>query len=330
MRTTLLWSAFAAAALLVAGCGPKQEGAGKGASLPKPAEAPAASGKVSLAVISPALTSVFHQEFVRGAEEAAKERGWEFSHLEPDRETNSADQVSKVQDSLQRGVSCISICAVNDEALVQSVKKANEAGVPIFVHNSITPVPAGKVEAYIGYDEFEGGRKCGQKAVQLLTAKHGSARGKVAILHGTAGTHTQQRAGGFKDALKGTQIEVVAEPTANWLRKEGADRTAELLQKHPDLDLVFGCSDAMAQGAAQAAKQAGRTLLTIGLDGNPDALADVKAGRLTATLVVFPHGMGRRAVEVIEQRLRGEKVGPVVKSETRVVDQATVDEVLGK
>lgn len=302
-----------------------------GCSGSKQEEKPATTGdgkKVSVVIISPALTSVFHQEFVKGAQEAARQRGWQFSHLEPDRETNSADQVAKVQDSLQKGVSAISICAVNDEALSQAVKKANEAGVPIFVHNSITPVPVGKVEAYIGYDEFEGGEKCGKKAVELLTAKYGTPKGKVAILEGTAGSHTDQRAGGFRKALEGTQIQVVASQSANWLRKEGADRTSEFLQKYPDLALVFGCSDAMAQGAAQAARQAGKTIFTIGLDGNPDALADVKNGVLTATLVVFPREMGMKTIEVIEQRLKGESVGPVVKMDTEIVDRSNVERFL--
>lgn len=316
---------LAALAVVLAGCGPKKaEAPADTASKPE-----GASDKVSVVIISPALTSVFHQELVKGAEEAAKQRGWDFSHLEPDKETNSADQVAKVQDSIQRGVSAISICAVNDEALSQAVKKANDAGVPIFVHNSITPVPEGKVEAYIGYDQFEGGRKCGEKAIELLKAKYGGvARGKVAILEGTAGIHTRERAGGFRKALEGTDVQIVASQSANWLRKEGADRTTEFLQKYPDLDLVFGCSDAMAQGAAQAAKQAGKTVFTIGLDGNPDALADVKAGTLTATLVVFPREMGIRTIETIEKRLKGEAVGPIEKIETEVADKTNVDKFL--
>jgi len=305
------------AAVLLTGCTAKKKETGP--------SAPAGGKKISVVIISPALTSVFHQEFVKAAEEAAKQRGWEYSHLEPDKETNSADQVAKVQDSLQRGVDAISICAVNDEALSQAVKKANDAGVPIFVHNSITPVPAGKVEAYVGYDEFEGGMKCGKKAIELLTAKYGSPKGKVAILEGTAGSHTKERGGGFRKALEGTPIKIVASQSANWVRKEGADRAAEFLQKYPDLDLIFGCSDAMAQGAAQAARQAGKNIFTIGLDGTPDALADIKRGMLTATLVVFPREMGMKTIEIIEKRLKGEKVGPIVKIETEVVDKSNVD-----
>lgn len=308
--------------ILLAGCGPKH-----------PSEAPttgrpSGGGSMAVVVISPALTSVFHQQLVQGAEAAAKARGWQFSHLEPDKETNSAMQVAQVQDAIQSGVKAISICAVNDEALVQAVKKANDANVPIFVHNSITPVPGGKVEAYIGYDEREAGRKAGEKAVELLKAKYGVPRGKVAILDGTAGSHTDERAGGFKDALKGTQIQVVAEQSANWLRKEGADRATEFLEKYPDLDLIFGCSDAMAQGAAQAAKQAGKQIFTIGLDGNPDALEDVKNGNLTATVVVFPYQMGEKVIDTIARFKAGEHVPQVIKTDTLVVDRTNVDQYL--
>lgn len=333
-RRVLTCLAPLAALALLAGCeGPKET-----TSSPPPAPTTAAPtpsagapADMSVVIISPALTSVFHQELVKGAEDAAKQRGWQYSHLEPDRETNSADQVMKVQDSIQKGVKAISICSVNDEALTQAVKKANEANVPIFVHNSITPVPSGNVEAYIGYDERDGGRKCGAKAVELLKAKYGgTGKGKVAILDGTAGLHTDQRAGGFKEALKGTQIEVVAETSANWVRKEGADKTTDFLQKFPNLDLVFGCSDAMAQGAAQAAKQAGKTLLTVGLDGNPDALEDVKKGNLTATLVVYPRDMGAKVIEVVEKHAKGESVGPVVKTDTIIVDKSNVDQFLKK
>lgn len=323
---------FAAAGLgvlvLFAGCGKEESKPETGGSTES--QGPRSASK-SLVVISPALTSVFHQELVNGAMEEAKKLGWQASHIEPDKETNSAMQVQQVQDSIQRGVNAISICAVNDEALVQAVKKANDAKVPIFVHNSITPVPGGQVVAYIGYDEREGGRKDGEKAVELLKAKYGGvAKGKVAILDGTAGTHTDQRAGGFKDALKGTQITVVAETSANWLRKEGADRTTEFLTKYPDLDLVFGCSDAMAQGAAQAAKQASKQIFTIGLDGNPDALEDVKSGVLTATLVVFPREMGHKVADTVDAYSRGQKVDQVIKTDTRVVDEATVADVLKK
>ena len=66
----------------------------------------------------------------------------------------------------------------------------------------------------------------------------------------------------------------------------------------------------------------------MGLDGNPDALADVKAGNLTATLVVYPREMGRKVMEVIYKHQKGETVGPVVKTDTIIVDSKNVAQFL--
>src|SRR5437899_859352 len=104
MRHAIRILAPLAALLLAAGCGPTNTASN--APGPPPTSGPAPGGAAtsgpapggaatSVVVISPALTSVFHQELVKGAEEAAKQRGWDFSHLEPDKETNSADQVMK-------------------------------------------------------------------------------------------------------------------------------------------------------------------------------------------------------------------------------------------
>ena len=67
-----------------------------------------------VAVVSPALTSTFHVTLVKGAEAEAREFGWGYESLAPDRETNFQMQVSMVEDLIQRKVDAISICAIND------------------------------------------------------------------------------------------------------------------------------------------------------------------------------------------------------------------------
>src|SRR5207247_1223584 len=78
--------AWMAGLVLLAGCGgEKEEAASNAVSPPANKAAAPAKSDVSVVVISPALTSVFHQELVKGAQEAAEKRGWQFSHLEPDK-----------------------------------------------------------------------------------------------------------------------------------------------------------------------------------------------------------------------------------------------------
>jgi len=308
IRTALV---FTLIALMVAfaGCGkaPKQAG-------------PAA--KVEVGLVSPALVSVFHVTLVEGAKEQAGAEGWKLISMAPEKESDFARQVAMIEDLIQLKVKAISICAIDDKAIVGAVKKANSAGIPILIHNSLTEIPGGNVTAYIGYDQREGGRKCGEKAAALLTEKYGKPKGKVAILEGLAGFHTRERAGGFRDALKKYPvIKIVASQPADWDREKAVSVAENLLQSYPDIDLFFGCSDAMAQGGAAAAGRTSKKVFTIGIDGNPDAIADIGAGKLTASLAVYPKDMGRAVVKTMKDVLDGKQVPKLVKTETVIVDK---------
>lgn len=282
-----------------------------------------ASKETSVGVVSPALVSTFHVTFVEGAKEQAGKEGWKLISMAPEKESNFAAQVNMIEDLIQLKAKAISICAIDDKAIVGAVKKANKAGIPIFIHNSLTPIPGGEVTAYIGYDQRDGGRKCGEKAAKLLTEKYGSPKGKVAIIEGLAGFHTNERAGGFRDALKKYPgVKIVASQAADWDREKAVSVSENLLQSFPDVDLFFGCSDAMAQGASAAAKRAGKQVFTIGIDGNPDAIIDVGKGNLTATLAVYPKEMGETAVKTMKDTIAGKKVPQFVKTETSIVDKS--------
>lgn len=287
----------------------------------------------TVAIISPAKTSEFHQQLPKGAEEEAKKLGWnDIIDQAPTSESDYMAQVALVKTVLQRKPDAVSVCGISPEALNNIIKACNDAKVPVYVHNQITPVKEGQVVSYIGYDEREGGKLCGQKAADLLKAKNGDYKGVVAILDGEPSDHTNERAGGFKDALKQyPNIKIVDEQNGRWDRAQGAKTTQTWLQKYKDLDLVFGCSDAMVQGAAEAATQAGHPLITIGIDGNKTSLEDIKAGgKLTATLAVQPKMIGAKIIDTMKDAFDGKTPPQVVKTDMVIVTKDNVDQYLGK
>lgn len=280
-------------------------------------------------IVSPALTSIFHVSFVEGAQMEGKNLGWSVESLAADRETNFAAQVNLVQALVRRKVDAISICAINDKAIVGAVEEANAAGVPIFIHNSLTELPGGEVQAYIGYNQRKAGRLCGEYACDLLQKKHGGYKGAIYILEGIPGFHSRERTRGFMEALaEHPDIEVVGKNPANWERQQGMNLASAALKAHPEIDLFFGCSDAMAQGAAQAAIEANREVFTIGIDGNPDTLEDVRNGVVTATCSVFPDEMGAIAIRTISAHLGGEAVDLLNETPIRMIDKSNVSELL--
>src|SRR5690606_14502457 len=127
------------------------------------------------------------------------------------------------------------------------------AGIPVFVYASLQDLPGGEVAAYLGFNQREAGKLCGEYSVKKLTEKNGEAQGQVYILEGIPGYHSKERTDGYSSVLERyPNITVVGQTPANWERQLGMNAASAALKAHPEVDLIFACSDAMAQGAAQA------------------------------------------------------------------------------
>jgi ribose transport system substrate-binding protein len=111
--------------------------------------------------------------------------------------------------------------------------------------------------------------------------------GKVAVLTGVAGSyHSERRQQGFNEIMVNyPDIEIVTIQPANWQRELGMTTTENILQSHPDLDLIWGLNDNMALGALTAVQAANLQdqIKIVGYNGDQEALEDIKAGTMLAT-----------------------------------------------
>ncbi len=280
-----------------------------------------------IAFLPPAMTSPFYASCIEGAQPVADAAGYTLTLMAPEVESDYAGQMQLLEDMITKGVAGIAICGINQDALVSGIKKANEAGIPVVIFNSITPIEGVDIYAYSGYNQYNGGKKI----ADWINEKTGG-KANVAVIEGLPSVYTTERMGGFVDQAKEKYPEVVmvASQPGDWEREKGMNAAANMLQAHPEINVFYGLSDEMALGAAQAVKQAGRDdILCIGLDGNPNAKEAVKNGQLTATLDVGPVDIGKNAVESLLKAIAGETLdNPVVEAETTVVDASNVDQFL--
>ncbi|MCA9449656.1 MAG: sugar ABC transporter substrate-binding protein, partial [Candidatus Omnitrophica bacterium] len=283
----------------------------------------------TIAVISPALSSQYHVQFVEGAVEEGESYGWKMTSLAGDRETNFSAQVDLVESAVRKGVDAMTICAINDKAIAGAIEKANEKEIPVFIHNSLTELEGVEIQGYTGFNQRAAGRVCGEYAVKALTEKNGEATGTIYIITGIPGFHSNERVAGFREVVdKVPGIEIVGSGPGNWERLGGMNLAQTALKSNPRVDLIFAVSDAMAQGAAQAVQEAAKETLTLGLDGNPDTLQDIKNGVVTASLAVFPKEMGRIAIQNMKKFLDGEPIEKRNETPLTMIDRSNVDEYL--
>ena len=296
-----------------------------GGATPPPSSPPAAAASVRIAFIPPAYTSPFHVAVKEGVQRSGAGLGWEMSLDAPDNEGDFARQSALFEQAVNDRVAAIGVTPINPNAIAAGVKKANAAGIPVFVPNLITPLESGKVVQYIGYDQWGGAD---------LLAKYSCAalknEGQVFILTGRAGFHTNRRTGGFKAGLQKycPRVQIVGEQTGEWEREKSAAVASAALQQQPEIDLFYGNSDEMSIGACQAARQLKRTvnqdIFCVGIDGNAVTLDLIEKGEVSATLGVYPDKIGETMVGQMAAYLKGAPVPQILMTPSVVVDAANL------
>ncbi|MBR0368377.1 MAG: sugar ABC transporter substrate-binding protein [Clostridia bacterium] len=287
----------------------------------------AALAEGKLGFLPPAMTSPFYASCIEGATPVADALGYELEVLAPPSEDDYATQTSMMEDFITQGVKGIAVCGINLDALIPAIKKANDAGIPVVMFNTITELDGVDVYAYSGYNQYNGGAKIADWVNEKMNGE-----AVVAIIEGLPSDYTTQRMGGFVDKCKESYpgITVVATQPGDWVREKGMNAAMDMIQAHPEINVIYGLSDEMALGAVQACKQLNRDdIICVGLDGNPNAKEAVKAGELDGTLDCGPVAIGANAIKALADAIDGvARDEKIIEAETTVVDSTNVDQFL--
>jgi ribose transport system substrate-binding protein len=277
-----------------------------------PPESASGSGRPTVALVVKTLNNPFFIDMQTGAEAEAKRLGINLIVQAAEREIDVERQMQIVENLIERHVDALCIAPSGSREIVPVIVKANRAGIPVLVIDTRADEKAlaaagGKIAAFIGSDNYDGGRIAGAFVAERL-----GGNGAIAILEGIPGHETgDARLRGFREAIKATPgIHIVASQPANWERDQGFNVCQNILQAHPEVKALFACSDLMALGAVEAIAAAHRTgqILVVGFDALPEARAAIKQGTMAGTIAQFPQKMGELAVTNAAKALKGEPI----------------------
>ena len=189
-------------------------------------------------------------------------------------------QIDQLKAAIEEKPAAIVLLAVDGNAVIPAVEKANEAGIPVIATNRDLN---GGTFANVASDEAQAGRLQGEYMV-----KHLPQGAKVVYLMGESRqSGAIARWEGFKAACldKRPDIQLLAKADANWSEAEGLKDMTLWLQVYPQIDAVVCGNDNMALGALHALKAAGKSgVLISGVDAVDDALKAVAAGDMSQTV----------------------------------------------
>jgi ribose transport system substrate-binding protein len=258
--------------------------------------------KIGLAVAN--LQANFFNQVKQSVETEAKKRGIEV--ITVDAKGDGPTQVNQVQDLLTQNIDALIYIPAGAAAATVPVKLAHTAKVPVInIDRNADGAPG---DTFIATNSVSSA-----KAVCEHIIKQAGGKGNMVIIHGQKGTTPEvDRTKGCMEAVKANPgVKIVAEQWSNlWSQDEGFQIMQNMLQAHPDVNIVFAQADGLALGAAQAIKVANpsQKIAVGGFDGDTAALEALKNGVFDVTATQQTQKMGRMAVEMAVKIVAGEKV----------------------
>jgi ribose transport system substrate-binding protein len=292
----------------------------------------AADKKYTIALIPGLTTDAFYITMHKGAEAAAKALGVDVV-FQGASDFNPVTQVPVLNALTARNPSAILIAPTDKVQLVEPLKKAFEAGIPVitvdtFIGDGHYQTGSGNADfplSYIASDNVLGGEIAARALAKAIGDK-----GKVYVSNVKPGiSTTDQREQGFKDEMKKHPNITVLETQYNDDdANKGASQFQSVLARNPDLAGVFGANLFSAMGASNGAKQAGATgkVKVAAFDAPTSIVPEIKAGTVDIAIAQHPAEIGYFGVLAAYAHLTGQSIPPLIGTGFTVIDKTNVDD----
>ena len=294
--------------------------------------ASAADKKYTIALIPGLTTDAFYITMHKGAEAAAKALGVNLV-FQGAADFNPVTQVPVLNAIIGRKPDAILIAPTDKVQLVESLKKAVDAGIPVltvdtFIGDGHYQTGNGDADfplSYIASDNILGGEIAARALAKAIGDK-----GKVYVSNVNPGiSTTDQREQGFKDEMKKHPNITVLETQFN---ADDANKAAAQFQsvyaRNPDLTGVFGANLFSAMGAANGAKQGGVTgkVKVVAFDAPTSIVGEIKSGNVDIAIAQHPAEIGYFGVVAAYAHLTGQSIPTLIGTGFTVIDKANVDD----
>lgn len=283
------------------------------------------SGDIKIAYIVKAKTDEFWTTMEKGAYAAAEEKGVTVEFQAPEKETDVEKQVQMVENAVVKGFDAIILSAADSKSLVPAIVKANNANIPVILVNDTIDEAAlkadgGKVETYVGINQYDAAKLAGDYAAENI------ADGKVCYLEGISGVAAlEDRLSGFKDQVD--SYDVVASQTAKCDRNEAFNVMQNVLQKNPDVNVVWAVNAEMGQGAIQAIQQGNYDGIQVfDFDASSDDLQAIEDGTLAGTVAQYPNLQAEAAIQCCIDAINGETLEPHTETMAQLITKDNLEE----
>ena len=274
-----------------------------------------AAEQKTIAVFTKNLTNPAYEAFRVAADQTARAAGARIVHYVPKQPDNVGEQQAMVEQVLKDRPDAVVFIPVDDVAMIDSVKKLNEAKIPVVLASN--PLP-GSFVTYVGADDYE----IGYREARYLF-EHLGGKAKIVVIEGTPAAPTnRERVRGYKRAFaEFPGIEVLGSGVGNYQQPDARRVMEKFLGDYPQIDGVLSANDGMALGTLEALKAANRASVVIGINGILPAVKQIETGAILASVDFNMFRIGCVATRAALRSLKGEPLPEKIMLPAEIIDK---------
>jgi signal transduction histidine kinase/DNA-binding response OmpR family regulator len=209
---------------------------------------------------------------------------------------DSKMQVTQIRELVASGIDLLIVAPNESKPLTEVIEEVYKKGIPVILIDRRTE--SDQYTAYIGADNYEIGRTAAKYIANALGGKGNVIELQLMLTISPA----FERNRGFQDALQEIPgMRVVDKYEIIKPLEEEEQNIIQLFKDHPEVTVVFGHTDLLAETAWKVCKDLGREkdIFFVGIDGIPgtgQGIQAVENGVLNASLL-YPTG-GSEAIKL--------------------------------
>lgn len=279
-----------------------------------------------LGVSMPILSGPWYTAVLYGIETKAEELGYEIIVLDAGGYANVDRQISQVQNLITQQVDAILVDPANPSAFNGVAREARATGVPLIGVSS--PIVASDVppDGAVSSSHCTLGKMMADGAKEFMPEG-----GDIGVLAGPGGAFwAEERLRCFEESIADTGIHIVASQATEQDVAVALTAANDILQRFPNVDMLYAADDTFGVGAARAVQQVGqcgevRVLFAVLGEAAQDLM---EVGCVDYVVAQKPVTIGSEAVGLAENLLNGAaEQGQVITIDPVAVFPANLSEI---
>ena len=276
-----------------------------------------------IAVVSKGFQHQFWQAVEAGAEKAAVDYGVTITFEGPETEAQVDKQVEMVQAVLDKNPDALCLAALDTQALLPLLERAQEAGIPVIGFDSgvDSDIPLSTAAT----DNLAAAAVAADKMAELI-----GGSGQVAVIvHDQTSRTGIDRRDGFVNQMEAEypDIEIVDIQYGEGDHLKSTDLAKAIIQAHPDIKGFFGANEGSIIGVLNAVSELGKEgeIVVIGYDSGQQQMDAIRAGTEAGAITQDPIGIGYKCVEAAVKALDGETLPKEIDTGFHWFDATNID-----